>query len=411
MMKQKEENTSLAFIIFCFWAFILICRPQNFIPALVPFRPALLSTALMVLFYCIYSKEISGPKLFKEKQVKHYFYLVFIFIMSIPTALHVRVSFESIFPDYVVTFLFFIFFYKLVNTTERLEKILLTVCLGSGLYFLSAVNSGIGSGGRLYFSTTFDPNDLAYFALVFLPLNLFFIERTHQIWKRIFCSSFIVGGILLIFLSQSRGGLISFVFAMLILLFWTQQASRLLKIIVLTSMLVVLAFAPINYERFSTLLNIEEDYNLHSETGRMTLWGIGIRAMLENPLTGVGINNFVRAVAQDRTERGLEVVRWQVAHNSLVQIGAETGVIGLSLYSFLSLNVIRIFHNVRKYSHSLRLRKISELLMVGFLGMFAASLFLSQAYSLYWVFYVVLSAALSQMLIKEQKQRLSMESA
>ncbi len=40
--------------------------------------------------------------------------------------------------------------------------------------------------------------------------------------------------------------------------------------------------------------------------------------------------------------------------------------------------------------------------LLGFVGMFTAAMFLSQAYSLYWVFYVAFSAVANQLFAQEK---------
>jgi hypothetical protein len=85
-----------------------------------------------------------------------------------------------------------------------------------------------------------------------------------------------------------------------------------------------------------------------------------------------------------------------------VQIGAETGVAGLTLFLLLSLNVFVIFNRLKKHAVSDKLIKIGEMGFVGFAGMFTSAMFLSQAYSLYWAFYVIISAVANQLLVKEQ---------
>jgi O-antigen ligase len=86
-----------------------------------------------------------------------------------------------------------------------------------------------------------------------------------------------------------------------------------------------------------------------------------------------------------------------------VQIGTETGVIGLALFLLMSLNVFRIFGKVHSNSPSESLIRISEMGRAGFLGLFVSGMFLSQAYSFYWAFYIVLSAALNRLYLKEKR--------
>ncbi|WP_167527630.1 O-antigen ligase family protein [Desulfosarcina alkanivorans] len=327
--------------------------------------------------------------------------------MSIPTAVHVRVSFNFIFPGYLITFIFFILFYKFTNNLEHLIKVIFVTCAGCGIYSLMASLAGGGADRRLFFSTTFDPNDLAYFTLVFLPLNLFFITRSNGIFIRLSALIFIVAGLVLIFLTQSRGGFVALVVSLIILFFWSKKISKSIKIALLVIGAFIISVAPVNFERFSTLMSIEDDYNLTSPTGRIEIWKTGLRMMIDNPLTGVGVGNFARAIGYERQEIGSGPARWQSPHNSLIEVGTEAGFIALGLYLYLSFNALRIFVRGRNQTREPVLSRICEFLVIGFVGMFTAAMFLSQAFSIYWVFYIALSAAINQMLQRQSKEKVT----
>lgn len=91
------------------------------------------------------------------------------------------------------------------------------------------------------------------------------------------------------------------------------------------------------------------------------------------------------------------------AHNSLVQIGAETGIFGLILFCLMSSNVFKITGLIIGKSQAEELVKISEMVRAGFIGHFISAMFLSQAYSVYWAFYIALSAVLKHILDNESK--------
>lgn len=392
------------FFLFCLWTFILLCRPQDIFPFLSPLRPALVTGLITLAAVVANYRELSGPRFFQERQVKLYTWLLLIMVLGIPWSLYARLSFMTLFTQYINVVLFFFIFYKVVDTVEKLSRVVLLGCLGNGLYSAFSVVTGNIDAGRLTFGSMFDPNDLAYFALAFLPLNLIFVSRDHPIWVRLACLGSFGAGLLLIFLSGSRGGLVAFgVAAVLLLLLKTRTIGFFSKAAFVGLGLVVVSQFPVNTERFKTLWSLEEDYNAWDETGRVALWKIGLRAMLANPLTGVGVGCFYNAVGLDREARGAETIKWQAAHNSVVQIGTETGVIGLTLFLLMSKNVVLVFRRVKKAEVPDSLKKIGEMGLVGFAGMFTASLFLSQAYSLYWAFYVALSAVASQLLAREQQ--------
>lgn len=391
------------FFLFCLWTFVLLCRPQDIFPALSPLRPALATGILTLGVVAANLRDLSGPRFFQERQVKFYTYLLLIMVLGVPTSLYARLSFMTIFTEYINVVIFFFIFYKVVDSVQKLSTVLLMGCLGNGLYSAFSVTAGNFGSGRLSFGGMFDPNDLAYFALGFLPLNLIFISRENPLWVRLACLGSFGVGMLLIFLTGSRGGLLAFaVSAALLLLFKTRTIGFFLKAAFVVSGLIIISYSPINTERFRTLLSIQEDYNVQGEEGRLAIWEIGGRAMLANPFTGVGVGCFNNAVGQDREARGAETLKWQTAHNSVVQVGTETGIIGLILFLLLSWNVLGIFRRVKKVAVSDRLIKIGEMGFIGFTGLFISGLFLSQAYSLYWAFYVALSAVVNQLLAREQ---------
>ena len=187
----------------------------------------------------------------------------------------------------------------------------------------------------------------------------------------------------------------------LLLIIKTEILSFSKKICFLAVCAVFLMASPINTERYLTIFSIENDYNIQSESGRLGIWKIGWRVFLENPFTGVGVGCFSTAVGLDRQFRDAGSRGWQTAHNSVVQIGTETGFFGLLLFFLLSVNVFRIFWKVRKKALNHNLKKMAEMGFIGFVGLFSSGLFLSQAYSIYFTFYFALSAIVNQMLIRE----------
>jgi O-antigen ligase len=311
-------------------------------------------------------------------------------------------SFRLIFYEYINIVLFFYIFYKVVNSVKKVNDVLLLGCLGNGLYSAFSVFTGTFREGRLCFGGMFDPNDLAFITLSFLPFNLIFISRNNPLWVRCVCLGSFGVGTLLILLTGSRGGLLAFGAVALMLMFMKTIAIKsAMKIVFALLCLVFFAFAPINLTRYQTILHLTNDYNLSEEGGRIAIWSIGVKTMLANPLTGVGVGCYSQAVGMDRLRRGLLRANWQTAHNSVIQIGAETGVIGLTLFLLMSINVFRIFNRTRKKSmYPIDLIKIGEMGMVGFVGLVVSGLFLSQAYSTCWVFYIALSAVLNQFSVR-----------
>jgi O-antigen ligase len=405
----KNQENRFFFTLFCFWTFVLLCRPQDIFTFLAPIRPALVLGLFTFILFVLTKPGSAHHTLFKNKQVKLYIALICVMLLSIPFAIYRRAAFESIFLGYINVILFFFIFFIVVNTIKKLKTILLIGCLGTGLYWVFALMGGGDISGRLRFGSMFDPNDLAFFTLSLLPFNLIFLSKDNNWLKRFVCVINFVVGVLVILLTGSRGGFVGFLFVFLMLFFTKTITFRLpYKVVfaVLIMIIVLTGIIKIGFERYQSITDLKDDYNITAETGRKKVWETGIRVMLSHPLTGVGFECFGEAIGTDREERGL-TPRWQAAHNSLIQIGAETGVIGFILFAIMSFKAFMIFGQVRKKAASEELVRIGEMAKVGFLGHFISAMFLSQAYSIYWAFYIVISAVLCNLLAGENISELS----
>jgi O-antigen ligase len=95
--------------------------------------------------------------------------------------------------------------------------------------------------------------------------------------------------------------------------------------------------------------------------------------------------------------------RWQAAHNAFIQIGAETGVLGFGLFIAMTFSALMAFVRMKRSAATADLAGIAEMAFIGLVGQVASIMFLSQAYSPYWVFYIALSAVLLR-LSAEEKQ-------
>jgi len=396
------EKNRMVFFLFCLWTIVALCRPQDIILALAPLRPALTMGVLTLIFFFLnYSSK--NPLVFKEKQVRYFFLLFLVMIISIPTSLYSKGSFEFVFTKYPIIVAYFVMFVILVDSLERIYRVLFLVCIGNGIYLAYSILTWSSTGGRLSYGGMFDANDLSFFALCFIPLNLIFISKDSKLLVRILCLVFFFLGVAVIFLTSSRGGMLGLVMASLVIFFRARVSVRKqFKVIAIISVPLFLSISGIDTERLESLFSIKQDYNVTAEGGRLELWGIGIKAMLYNPLTGVGVGCFGCLVGNERKNDPNAVTqKWATAHNSIIQIGTETGVFGLMLFLMLSWNVVKIFAQVSREATSIRLKKIGEMGLAGFFGMFTAAFFLSQAYSIYWAFYIMFSVVVLRLLSNE----------
>ena len=383
----------------------MLGRPQDYFPALAVIRPALVFGMLTLVALLTNPMNIVPKTFLQNTQVKLFLALLALMIIGIPFSLYPRASFMSIFFQYSIVVLFFFIFIVLIDSTSKLLKVIFLGCLSVGLYSGFSLALGKFIDQRLMFGGMFDPNDLSFFILSLLPFNLLFLRKGVPSWRKLVCVASFITGVTIILLTGSRGGFLGLTVVFLILFFTKTHVMKLpmkILILVLCAFLIVFNLSKIDISRFQGIASIEDDYNVQDETGRINIWKIGLRTMLTNPLTGVGVSCFSEAVGLDRARRGLEKTRWQEAHNMLIQIGGETGVIGLFLFILISFNIFRVFQRAKKSRQSADSVRIGEVGIAGFAGHFVAGIFLSQAYSVYWVFYVVVSVVLIRIMATEQ---------
>lgn len=397
-LTNNENESKNPFLFFSIWSFILLCRPQDYLSFLGKIRPGLTLGLITMLIYFLSVKN--SERITNSNQFRLFMYLIIVMIVSVPFSYYMSASLMDVFDYTCITTMFFFLFYNLVNTIEKLGSILFAYCSGVAMYGVYILKFGNYADNRIVFGNMFDPNDIAFFVISFIAFNLLFIAKHNKGYIRAFSVINILLGLTVILKTGSRGGLVATVIVLSYLLFAktrTVKVSFMTKVVVVMVALTSLQFVAIDTERYKTILNLQDDYNVTGEEGRIAIWKAGMRMMLSRPLTGVGMNRFSEGVGRDREERGLGSAKWQTAHNSMVQIGAETGIFGLILFCLMSFNIFKITGQIIRKSRSEALIKVSEMTRAGFLGHFISAMFLSQAYSVYWAFYIVLSAVLHRM--------------
>ena len=86
-----------------------------------------------------------------------------------------------------------------------------------------------------------------------------------------------------------------------------------------------------------------------SASGRMKQIKFALEIMKLRPLTGVGLGNFPKGkillLGMDPEEK----ITMHVAHNSYLELGAEIGIIGMLLFSYLVVRSIRDCRKIEKW--------------------------------------------------------------
>lgn len=228
----------------------------------------------------------------------------------------------------------------LMNTRERTREILLVICgsfafygVKNGLYGAMGGQSITGPGGMLA-----DNNDFAMAMVMNLPF-LWYLAEDEK--KRTRYGVLVFWGMRLAFVltlftiasTGSRGGFLTLVGVAFIMAMKTKYKVPAL-LAGLMAGVIGLSLAPDEYrERLASILTRHDSSTL----GRLTAWKVSINMATANPIVGIGYQNTVYEYL--RYLQGVEILEkdftTHVAHNSYLQVWAETGTPTLIAFLFM----------------------------------------------------------------------------
>jgi O-antigen ligase len=286
-------------------------------------------------------------------------------------------------------------------------RILAAIVVGAGIAAVSAIvappppESAIS--GRAA-GTVGDPNELAAALLVGLAIATAFLVNRH-IRSPLRALSGIAAVLCLagILISLSRGGLIGTACALLIAIVVGGRWRG--RVLALCGTLAVLA---VGYFALLASLPAKErvlDVSAGGGTGRLDLWTVALRMIAAHPLNGIGSGQFPISSVHYLLRPGLIqngafiLSTPKVAHNTYLNVLAELGVFGGSLFIAMIVfsvgcAVVAIRRLTRAKDESMEI--LARGFVVGLGGYLATLLFLSESTEkLFWILIAIGPALLA----------------
>lgn len=284
--------------------------------------------------------------------------------------------------------LFYLFSAIEINTLKKIKVLSALICLAIVIltywsnfqYFTE--NWGQFHLGRLEGPSSIDgssiyrdSNNFSMFFVSCLPFLYYFSWELKSIWFRSLLWLIILFALHAIFLTGSRGGLLGIGVVFLSILLFSNR--KFLIFILLLFLLLFYQFqaGDVMKERSAQITNIDGE---KSAGDRLNAWRGGVLMVIDNPLVGVGVGSFETAISDYIESRNM------VAHNTLLQFTAESGLVAGFSYLFIMVlffkNSIKIFYLCRRESSDAELKQIdifNKASASSFLGFVACSMFLS----------------------------------
>jgi putative inorganic carbon (HCO3(-)) transporter len=373
----------------------LYARPQDYVPALqnlpIMIGLSIATFALMVLHMAVRHGKIMLTRVPQNFLMLWFFAAI---VMSHVVWADPPGTIDAA-MEFLPTLVMYFLVATLVSSNAKLKFTVNLVVMAT--MFLAVTGfvqyfTGKGLGGKETYEGRIqsvgifaDPNDLGLALVVVLPFFYLKLTEFSRLWQKPLALVGLGAILYALFLTQSRGGILAL--GVILVLLMTRKLGRTFGLIAGGFVfLAILALAP----RMGTISTGEA-----SAHGRVEAWSIGLDLFQAYPLFGVGANNFTE-------------YHFRTAHNSFVLCATELGMFGL--YPWIMLIYLSIRNNefIASAARGMNMRDVAvyvDTIRYGLIAFATGSYFLSRTYSEVLFLLVGLSAAVSNIFVRESSDR------
>ncbi|MEW6001830.1 MAG: O-antigen ligase family protein [Nitrospirota bacterium] len=306
---------------------------------------------ILAIFFSLHLLISKSQKTFllKDKYGSNFvfflFLIMFIPLISFYKALDYELFFQALIKLLMSVAFSVIIFYS-ISTIQKINTCLLSYLFG--YIFIAIIGIYNYNSSEIYTGQSYtisrlgagtDPNMLALYSLIAMPICLKFFTEAGKLKKLLWLIALLFIGTTS-FLTYSRAGIIVFVVQAVLALFIFKVSKSLLKRIGFSIIIILITVIP-----FYTVENWALRFrDIQSDT-RLQLFEEATATLVENPLLGVGYNQFI-----------LYSRIGEVAHNTYLEIGAGTGIFSLIVFVSFLLFIWRSLYIKREITHGLEMR-------------------------------------------------------
>ena len=313
----------MTFALFLIFTTNIVLRLNDFLPGFRGFPLAEIMIPLLVALWILFEKkDFTGA----PDYLLPSFYLLMVVTFAITVWEGGAIMLAR---GYLAWVLLYFLAANLVRTNKRMDYTFAALLAASLVLVFHSVQqvqnwdgvtdeSGVGFSGATvqmgrirYVGVMNDPNDLALFFAMMLPLALQLSAKGMNLFKSVagyfVCLPLVYG----IILSNSRGGMLA---CGGVAALFTYRRWGIVKagVLCLALAMAALTFGP-------SRLREENESDEHTTQGRIHAWHAGFEIFKKHPITGCGVGEFTE-------------YHHLTAHNSFVLCFAETGFVGYLLW-------------------------------------------------------------------------------
>jgi putative inorganic carbon (hco3(-)) transporter len=341
---------------------ILIVSPQAWFPILGSLRIALVAAVVAIvaelLDRALNRRAVRTPPAFILVLA-----LVSWAVLTVPLSYWPGGSVAALTDHYLKAIAFFWLIATVITSKRRLRGFLWLLVLASLPLSITALQNyasgsflrtpdgalpriagytGAGSG------LAANPNDLALMINLLIPFAAALVMTSRRLLPRVVAAAALLLGVAGVIVTFSRAGFLTLAAMGLVGLLALGRRRPLALLACVAALVMASTTLPQGYfERLSTITNIESD-TTGSAQGRWNDALVAMEVAARNPITGVGLDQNVLALNQ---ERG---ATWREVHNVYLQYAVDLGVPGLALFLALFVSLFRTAGRTRRAGRRLR---------------------------------------------------------
>jgi len=252
-------------------------------------------------------------------------------------------------------------------------------------------SSYMGEVRMFRFSALHDnANNAALYMLSTVPIGIYLIKRYHRVWQRVGIALGILCLLIGVVATFSRQAVFPFAFIAAATMFREARRKRTWVLIGIGVVLVSLLSPRYYWQRLMSVGDIFANYTQDwSFFLRVTAMKMAMKLIAENPITGVGLGNFI-------VRSGSELFVRLVAHNTYLEVLSGVGIFGFIAYLSMFAASMRSFMRAirtRWAGENRYLGDFAYYMMVSFVATVIGATFASIPF--YYCIWVPLAAGLA----------------
>ena len=304
---------------------------------------AILAVSVLV---CIYKSILGRYNCFRNMKLV-YCYIPFVLCVLLSAIKSIELSLTV---KEIVRWLELIVIYyltiNLINDDKKVRVILYSLFLTMAMVSVIGIIS-INYNGAGYRATSFfgNPNPLAGYANLIIPVSFCMLMTSVRLWERITLGISTVLSIIIWVSTFSRTGWLSLVMIMILVFSLTKVKMKkvVLLLVVFLAISAILLSSNIYKSEFMKTTTLNEVKKALEP--RALCYPIGLNMVKDDLILGIGIGNYPLLIK--KYTNVYEITRHHL-HNLYLQLFVETGFMGLSAFIFWLVCIVKYLVNSLK---------------------------------------------------------------